>query len=995
MQRRFMRMLSVLLSLIMIMSVVEIPASKVYAEGKAIEQTRDDLVIIPDKNNTGYTGNLIDYDACTEEEKKACTGGLEVLGGYIDDEGKTRDYVVNVSRIPEIEGWYIIKGVDFSKYNFYYANPGTKKLRVRFENCKFKNLRGNESVETVVEHCTLQSTTATNMTFNYCQFGHSYNDAIRAFNDVYLNNCFICDLQYTYHSDNPNASQHIDGLQIYGNTYSSDAPVKKGKDAGNIHLYNCRFEIPTYYIDAENKASMNDCIMVQNEYSDASNITFENIVMNGANYQFSAHKGQDHSTKEVRDLKDVSLKNARMGEGSIAGAMTAIDPLVELENVGINTTLYVASVTKDTEGKTHLSVTNDSCRERKLTIVTDKETKNVTIPAYPLASVTNVKDDKAKKYTYADYPIDMDIDVQADKYVVCYDTTYGLEQIRFVNYTDAPVVIDEDILNANAGKVVVIKTGKCGKNLQYSLTNDGVLTITGTGEMFNFHSASLPNWDRVDDSDPKTAEKPLPYIRKVVIGEGVTSIGAQAFNHRGSLQEVELPSTLEVINSRAFAGCSSIIYMTLPASLKTIGKDAFINTFPLRLSYLGEDFTKVEGGAEYAWKLVEHRYVDQPYKPNGDGTHYQECVYCGYHSAPEACSGGNVTCSHGAVCVKCNGIYGQSVSGNKIDTVIKNKKDVTCTEDGYTGDECCKDCGAIVTPGTVIVALGHVWNEGVITKQPTLSTEGEKTYTCSRCGEKRIEIIDVTATEKPFITEIARKGKLDTASIFAEILKGTENEGKSIAAYGITKKPVKGSAKITKKGLLKAKKGDTIEVTAYADKKKTEELATIRVVIKDTKLETKFTVKYLGDRINLKDKLQHIPSGQKIEFSMSDKMTKYATLNKETGEVKPIQNGKIKVKCTIGEGKNAAVFYTKIIIKTPVFNNKGDLVIKNGKTKKLTIKNVETKDDIKWSLTSSKAKIVGDVNKKTVVIEGTKAGETEITVKVNGHHYKKKIVVVE
>ena len=69
----------------------------------------------------------------------------------------------------------------------------------------------------------------------------------------------------------------------------------------------------------------------------------------------------------------------------------------------------------------------------------------------------------------------------------------------------------------------------------------------------------------------------------------------------------------------------------------------------------------------------------------------------------------------------------------------KNQKAATCTEDGYTGDIYCSDCGTKLESGTVINKLGHTWDNGVITKEATETEEGIKTYTCKTCGETKTE----------------------------------------------------------------------------------------------------------------------------------------------------------------------------------------------------------------------------------------------------------------
>lgn len=67
--------------------------------------------------------------------------------------------------------------------------------------------------------------------------------------------------------------------------------------------------------------------------------------------------------------------------------------------------------------------------------------------------------------------------------------------------------------------------------------------------------------------------------------------------------------------------------------------------------------------------------------------------------------------------------------------------EAACTEDGYTLFECA-DCGAEYRE--TIPALGHDWDEGVVTKEPEANTPGEKTYTCKRCEESRIEELPPT-----------------------------------------------------------------------------------------------------------------------------------------------------------------------------------------------------------------------------------------------------------
>ena len=77
-------------------------------------------------------------------------------------------------------------------------------------------------------------------------------------------------------------------------------------------------------------------------------------------------------------------------------------------------------------------------------------------------------------------------------------------------------------------------------------------------------------------------------------------------------------------------------------------------------------------------------------------------------------------------------------------TELRNKKDATCTEPGYSGDIYCLNCKETIVVGKDIPALGHAWGDGVITLAPTCENAGVKTFTCTRCNETKTESIGAT-----------------------------------------------------------------------------------------------------------------------------------------------------------------------------------------------------------------------------------------------------------
>lgn len=91
-----------------------------------------------------------------------------------------------------------------------------------------------------------------------------------------------------------------------------------------------------------------------------------------------------------------------------------------------------------------------------------------------------------------------------------------------------------------------------------------------------------------------------------------------------------------------------------------------------------------------------------------------------------------------------------------MNTEIRGAKDATCTENGYTGDTYCKDCGTVLKKGTAIPALGHTYSSAVTT-EPTTQKAGVRTYTCSRCGHSYTE--GVETLPKPMIAKPIKAGR--------------------------------------------------------------------------------------------------------------------------------------------------------------------------------------------------------------------------------------------
>ena len=85
----------------------------------------------------------------------------------------------------------------------------------------------------------------------------------------------------------------------------------------------------------------------------------------------------------------------------------------------------------------------------------------------------------------------------------------------------------------------------------------------------------------------------------------------------------------------------------------------------------------------------------------------------------------------------------------------------TCTEKGYTTHTCA--CGDSYVD-TYVDALGHAWDEGKVTKPATEAEDGVKTFTCTRCGETKTEVIPAT-------------GSVDVTEMFTDVSHSWADDG--------------------------------------------------------------------------------------------------------------------------------------------------------------------------------------------------------------------------
>ena len=128
-------------------------------------------------------------------------------------------------------------------------------------------------------------------------------------------------------------------------------------------------------------------------------------------------------------------------------------------------------------------------------------------------------------------------------------------------------------------------SGACGKNLTWSLSSTGTLTISGKGAMAEYSNGNMP-WIAYKNQ-----------IKSVVLAKGITSIAYLSFSGYTKLTSVQIPDSVTDIGASAFDKCTALSDMTLPKNLKTLGWLAFAGCSSLKTLTMPASLTEGGGSA--------------------------------------------------------------------------------------------------------------------------------------------------------------------------------------------------------------------------------------------------------------------------------------------------------------------------------------------------------------------------------------------------------------
>ena len=288
-------------------------------------------------------------------------------------------------------------------------------------------------------------------------------------------------------------------------------------------------------------------------------------------------------------------------------------------------------------------------------------------------------------------------------------------------------------------------------------------------------------------------------LTKAPIPAAVTALGNSAFNGCIALTDVTLPAGVSAVPDACFQDCTALADMKLPATVTSVGHNAFTGCKALKdvRCYGAPPTVQPGGAAEHSFEpgIVTIHYNPDPvygwtldtdgtwqgYKVSSKGA----CLHTGYgtteNTVPATCGAdgridticancgdviatevipatGAHTWDNGTVtteptettpgvrtftCAVCGATKTEVIPATGAHTFVFTKNIApSCTEAGYDLYT-CSGCGA-TEKRNVKPALGHKWDSGTVTAEPTEKDPGTMTYTCTVCGQTKTEVIPAT-----------------------------------------------------------------------------------------------------------------------------------------------------------------------------------------------------------------------------------------------------------
>ena len=163
-------------------------------------------------------------------------------------------------------------------------------------------------------------------------------------------------------------------------------------------------------------------------------------------------------------------------------------------------------------------------------------------------------------------------------------------------------------------KAIVSDSGALNDNISWTLDSDGFLTISGTGNMPDYSSPNNRPWADMASS-----------VTYVIISDGITSIGDNAFYSCVNLKNVKMPGSIKTIGRYAFYGCFDLTEVVIPEGVEKIMNCAFCDARYLKKLELPKSLTYIGDNAFYFCDFSEI-YISENVSYIGGGA-FVRCDY--------------------------------------------------------------------------------------------------------------------------------------------------------------------------------------------------------------------------------------------------------------------------------------------------------------------------------------------------------------------------------
>ncbi|MBO5416182.1 MAG: leucine-rich repeat domain-containing protein, partial [Clostridia bacterium] len=339
------------------------------------------------------------------------------------------------------------------------------------------------------------------------------------------------------------------------------------------------------------------------------------------------------------------------------------------------------------------------------------------------------------------------------------------------------------LVTVSAATEETVYSGTCGAdgdNLTWTLdTATGELVISGEGAMATWRNyADVPWYAYLSSIRNVTIKNGVTsigdfafccsYHTSVTIPNSVTSIGDYAFNNCINLTSVKIPNSVTSIGDYAFELCTSLTNIEISNSITSIGIYPF-SVCPIKditfcgtdaqwaviasnfhegfsVSYHTWDPTHTTDGVktftcsicgETIYNLPEHEYGS--WGTHNATQHIKFCPCGDIQYADHAWNEGVVTTAPTHLADGQKTYTCSDCGETKFETVAKTTEHTYGEWGKHNADKHAKVCAC----GDTVYA-DHAWDNGVITTAPTHLADGQKTYTCSDCGETKFETVAKT-----------------------------------------------------------------------------------------------------------------------------------------------------------------------------------------------------------------------------------------------------------